>query len=60
MCGAEAPADSLRCPSCGAPFLDEPEIDLRPRRAWRIPWLAILVTLALVAVAVLLWVMTRA
>jgi len=60
VCGAEAPADSPRCPSCGAPFVDEPEVDLRPGRAWSIPWLGILVGLAVFAVAVLLFVMLRA
>jgi len=60
VCGGEAPAGASRCPGCGAPFVDEPEVELEPSRDFTVPWLAILVALAVVALAVLLFVLLRA
>jgi len=57
MCGATAPADAERCPSCDLPLKTERKRTRQPRRRITLPSpLTILVTLAVVAALVALFV----
>jgi hypothetical protein len=57
MCGATAPADAERCPSCDLPLKTDRKRTRRPKRHIAFPPpLTILVALALVAALVALFV----